>query len=185
MANAESLALAICPIEKGSREQYWTNSAASLLTAVLLYLTDREGLPGPEGETKTLASRPRYRYEKPRRTLQEQLPMQRWPPVPRSTGLSRENAASFIDLADVTYSGVLSNLVTATKFLSDPQTKKNTASSFVFDGGTGLDGDHVVHHRSAQEGEDAEDLAAPLLISAGMQTFKNNTGPVTRNDACS
>ncbi|MCU1336671.1 MAG: hypothetical protein JWO19_2252 [Bryobacterales bacterium] len=128
VAIAESLSLAMCPLD-GSREVYWTESAASLLTAVLLWLTDQEGLPGPGGvpEVKTLA-RAREIVTKTRKDMRDNF-LVNMAASSAFEGAIRENAATFIDLADTTYSGVISNLNTRTKFLSDPQIKANTATS--------------------------------------------------------
>ena len=128
VAIAESLSLAICPLD-GSREVYWTESAASLLTAVLLWLTDQEGLPGPRGvpEVKNFA-RVREIVTLSRKELTKNF-LGNMAASSAFEGAIRENAATFIDLADTTFSGVYSNLNTRTKFLSDPQVKRNTASS--------------------------------------------------------
>jgi len=170
VAIAESLALAICPL-KGSKEDYWTESAASLLTAVLLWLTDQEGLPSPEGvgEVKTLA-RAREIVTKSRKDLKEHF-LLKMAASSAFTGAIRENAASFLDLAQETYSGVISNLNTQTKFLSDPQVKANTAtSSFSM---RELTDKAVTIYVIIQPGRiRAQRTWLRLIISAGMQTFK-------------
>jgi len=171
VANAESLALAICPIEKGSREQYWTNSAASLLTAVLLYLTDQPG------ETKTLA-RARDIITRSRADFKSNF-LAKMAASSAFDGAIRENAASFLDLADVTYSGVISNLNTSMKFLSDPQTKKNTATSS-FSMEELISAKTTLYIIVPPKRAKTQKTWLRLLISAGMQTFKNNTGPVTQ-----
>ncbi len=180
-ANAEALALAICPIEKGVRETYWTNSAASLLTAVLLWLTDQEGLPRVDDPTKPEVknlARVRDIVTRTRKDLRDKF-LVHLAASPAFEGAIRENSASFIDLADVTYSGVISNLNTATKFLSDPQIKKNTASSSfsmeeLVSKATTL---YLIVPPSRAK---TQKTWLRLLISAGMQTFKNRQGPVTQ-----
>jgi type IV secretion system protein VirD4 len=49
VAVAQGLAAAVCPSSPGDKDRYWQGSAANVLTAVLLWITDQPG------ETKTLA----------------------------------------------------------------------------------------------------------------------------------
>jgi type IV secretory pathway TraG/TraD family ATPase VirD4 len=181
VANAKALALAICPIERGAREVYWTNSAARLLSAVLLWLTNQEGLPRIDDrsktEVKTLA-RVQDIVTRSRADLRDAFlkPMAK---SPAFDGAIRESAASFIDLADVTYSGVISNLNTATEFLTDPQIKKNTASSS-FSMEELVSSATTVYLVVPPRRAKAQRTWLRLLISAAMQTFKNRQGPVTQ-----
>ena len=163
VATAESLALAICPIEKGARESYWTDSAASLLTAVLLWLTDQPG------ETKTLA-RVRDIVTRSRDDLKKNF-LVKMAASSAFSGAIRENASSFIDLAAETYSGVISNLNTQTKFLSDPQIKANTAtSSFSMRDLTDkLTTVYVIIPPGRMK---AQRTWLRLIVAAGMQPFK-------------
>jgi type IV secretory pathway TraG/TraD family ATPase VirD4 len=162
VAIAESLALAICPL-KGSKEDYWTESAASLLTAVLLWLTDELG------ETKTLA-RARDIVTRSRKDLRENF-LVKMATSKAFSGAIRENAASFIDLAQETYSGVISNLNTQTKFLSDPQIKANTATSS-FSMRDLTDKPVTVYVIIPPGRVRAQRTWLRLVISAAMQTFK-------------
>lgn len=179
VANAEALALAICPLEKGSREAYWTNSAASLLTAVLLWITHREGLPAKDGvvEAKTLG-RARDIVTRSRKDLKEKFLSD----MARSNAFSgaiRHNAASFLDLAQETYSGVISNLITATKFLSDPQIQKNTEkSSFSMD--ELMSRVTTLYLIVPPSRAKTQRTWLRLLISAAMQTFKNRQSAITQ-----
>jgi type IV secretory pathway TraG/TraD family ATPase VirD4 len=86
-------------------------------------------------------------------------------------GAIQENAATFVDLADTTYSGVISTLNTRTKFLSDPQIKANTAtSSFSMQE---LANKAVTVYVIIPPGRvRAQQTWLRLIISAGMQTFK-------------
>jgi len=179
VANAEALALAICPMDKASREAFWTNSAASLLTAVLLWITDREGLPANDGvtEVKTLG-RARDIVTRSRKDLKAQF-LADMATSNAFSGAIRHHAASFLDLAQETYSGVIANLITATKFLSDPQIQKNTAkSSFSMDDlmsrATTL---YLIVPPSRAK---TQRTWLRLLISAGMQTFKNRESEVSQ-----
>jgi len=121
VAIAQALTGAICPRDAKGKDSYWSDAAASLLTAVLLWLTDQPG------ETKTLA-RAREIVTKTRTELKDKF-LVKMAASEAFGGAIQENAASFIDLAPETYSGVISNLNQHTKFLSDPQVKAATATS--------------------------------------------------------
>ena len=121
VATAQAMASAICPTPPGGKDSFWQGSAASVMTAVLLWLTDQPG------ETKTLA-RAREIITLTRKKLKEEY-LVKMAASSAFEGAIRENAAPFIDMADDTYSGVMSNLAEATKFLSDPLVKKATGSS--------------------------------------------------------
>jgi type IV secretory pathway TraG/TraD family ATPase VirD4 len=121
VAIAQTLAGAICPAPANAKDRFWQGSAANVLTAVFLWLADQPG------EQKTLA-RAREIVSLTRKdfTAKYLIPMA----VSKGfEGAIREMAAPFIDLADETYSGVMSNLSESTKFLSDPQIKAATAKS--------------------------------------------------------
>lgn len=162
VATAQAMASAICPAPSG-KDSFWQGSAASVMTAVLLWLTDQPG------ETKTLA-RAREIITLTRKKLKEDFLI----PMAASTafeGAIRENAAPFVDMADDTYSGVMSNLAEATKFLSDPLVKKATAvSSFSM-------ADLVREPTSVYlvippDRIDTQKTWLRLLIAAAMHTFK-------------
>jgi type IV secretory pathway TraG/TraD family ATPase VirD4 len=118
---AQAMAAAICPRDKHGKDAYWSDAAASLLTAVLLWLTDTPG------EKKTLG-RAREIVTLTRKDFQQSY-LSAMATSSAFDGAIRENAAPFVDLAQETYSGVMSNLAQHTKFLSDPQIKKATATS--------------------------------------------------------
>lgn len=121
VATAQAMANAICPVPPGAKDSFWQGSASSMLTAVLLWLTDQPG------ETKTLA-RAREIVTLTRKKLKEEY-LVKMAASGAFDGAIRENAAPFIDMAEDTYSGVMSSLAEATKFLSDPLVKKATAAS--------------------------------------------------------
>lgn len=181
VANAKALALAICPIEKGAREVYWSHSAARLLSAVLLWLTDQEGQPRKDDKTKpevkTLA-RVQDIVTRSRKDFRDNF-LEHMARSPAFDGAIRQSAASFIDLADVTYSGVISNLNTATEFLTDPQIKRNTASSS-FSMEELVRGATTVYVVVPPKRAKTQKTWLRLLISAAMQTFKNREGPVSQ-----
>lgn len=131
VAIAQSLAAIICPVTDG-KDQYWQGSAANVLTGVLLWLTDQDGLPrghaSSQTETKTLA-RAREIVTQSREDFKKDLAK-----MIVSTGFQgaiKEMVGQYMDLAPETYSGIMSNLAESTKFLSDPRIKASTqASSF-------------------------------------------------------
>jgi len=121
VAVAQSIADAICPTGLNAKDPYWTNTAASILTAVLLWLAEHPG------ETKTLA-RAREITSKSRKEFTDKhlIPMAA---TGAFDGAIRENAAPLIDLANDTYSSVMSNLTTNMRWLSDARVKQSTSSS--------------------------------------------------------
>jgi type IV secretory pathway TraG/TraD family ATPase VirD4 len=121
VATAQAMANAICPVPPGAKDSFWQGSASSVMTAVLLWLTDQPG------ETKTLA-RAREIITLTRKKLKEDY-LIKMAASGAFDGAIRENAAPFIDMAEDTYSGVMTSLAEATKFLSDPLVKKATATS--------------------------------------------------------
>ncbi len=122
VATAQTLAGSICPAPANAKDRFWQGSAANVLTAVLLWLAENQ-----PGEHKTLG-RAREIVSLTRKdfTAKYLIPMAA---SEAFSGAIREMAAPFIDLADETYSGVMSNLSESTKFLSDPQIKAATAQS--------------------------------------------------------
>ncbi len=167
VAVAQSLAAAICPQESGGKDGFWTENASSLLTAVLLWLADQ-----PE-ETKTLA-RAREIVSLPRKQLRDEflIPMMA---SEAFDGAIRENAATFVDMAPETYSGVISNLGRFTKFLSDPQIKAATAtSSFSMSDltGAGQDRPTTLYIVIPPDRVETQRTWLRLMITAGMQTFR-------------
>jgi type IV secretion system protein VirD4 len=167
VAVAQSLAAAICPQERGGKDGFWTENASSLLTAVLLWLADQ-----PE-ETKTLA-RAREIVSLPRKQLREEFLI----PMCASEafdGAIRENAATFLDMAPETYSGVISNLGRFTKFLSDPQIKAATATSSISMSdltGAGQDRATTLYIVIPPDRVETQRTWLRLIITAGMQTFR-------------
>jgi len=121
VAIAQTLAGAICPVAANAKDRFWQGSAANVLTAVFLWLADQPGEQKTLGRAREIVSLTRKDF-----TAKYLIPMAA---SEAFSGAIREMAAPFIDLADETYSGVMSNLSEATKFLSDPQIKAATAKS--------------------------------------------------------
>lgn len=121
VAVAQGLAGAVCPSSPGDKDRYWQGSAANVLAAVLLWITDQPG------ETKTLA-RAREIVSMSRKDFTDNFLV----PMASSSafgGAIREIVSPYLDLAQETYSGIMANLSENTKFLSDPQVKVATATS--------------------------------------------------------
>ncbi len=118
VAVAQGLAGAVCPSPPSDKDRFWTGSAANVLTAVLLWITDQPG------EQKTLA-RAREIVSLSRKDFTDRFLV----PMAASSafgGAIKEMVSPYLDLAQETYSGIMSNLSEATKFLSDPQVKPIT-----------------------------------------------------------
>ncbi len=172
VANAQALAAAICPIEKGGKDAYWTSSAATVLTAVLLYLTDQPG------ETKNLG-RARQIVTMTRKQFTDEF-LVKMAASSAFEGAMREHAAPFIDLAQETYSGVMSNLAEHTKFLSDPQVKAATATSTISMQSL-LNRLSTFYLVIPPEKMDVQRTWLRLMITAALQTYKNAPAGVKRN----
>ncbi len=167
VAIAQALAGAMCPQERGGKDGFWTESANSLLTAVLLWIADQ-----PD-ETKTLA-RAREIVSLPRRELREKFLIS-MVASEAFDGAIRENAAPFLDMAPETYSGVTSNLARFTKFLSDPRIKEATASSSFSMAdltGAGQDRPTTLYVVIPPDRVDTQKTWLRLIITAGMQIFR-------------
>lgn len=121
VAVAQGLAAAVCPSAPGDKDRYWQGSAANVLTAVLLWITDQPG------ETKTLA-RAREIVSLSRKDFTDGF-LVKMAASSAFGGAIREMVSPYLDLAQETYSGIMANLSENTKFLSDPQTKAATATS--------------------------------------------------------
>jgi len=174
VAVAQTLAGAICPAPSDAKDRFWQGSAANVLTAVFLWLADREGmrdpaLPDEPPERKTLA-RAREIVSLSRKDFTQKYLV----PMSASdafSGAIREMAAPFIDLAPETYSGIMSNLSESTKFLSDPQIKAATATS-----------SFSMHELATQkmtvyvviptERMDAQKTWLRLVVASAMHSFK-------------
>lgn len=160
---AQDLSAAICAIQKGgSKDLFWSQSAGSVLTSVLLWLTDQPG------ETKTLG---RAREIVTAVDFRKKL----LPEIAASGafgGAIRENAGPFVFMAQETFSGVMGNLAQHTAFLSDPQIKAATATS-TFSMLDLIRKPVTVYLVIPPYKMDIQRTWLRLLISAGMQTYKH------------
>jgi type IV secretion system protein VirD4 len=175
VAIAQTLAGAICPAPANAKDRFWQGSAANVLTAVFLWLTDRQD------ERKTLA-RAREIVSLTRKEFTTKYLTQMAASEAFSNAI-REMAAPMIDLADETYSGVMSNLSESTKFLSDPQIKAATAqSSFSMeDLATKKATVYVV---IPTERMDTQKTWLRIVIAAGMHIFKNPRAKLQHGHRC-
>lgn len=169
VAIAQALAGAVCPAPANAKDRFWQGSASNVLTAVFLWLADHEGLGEGLGEPKTLG-RARQIVSLTRKEFTDKhlVPMAA---SKAFDGAIRELAAPFIDLADETYSGVMSNLSESTKFLSDPQVKAATAtSSFSMEDLAAKT--TTVYVVIPTDRMDTQKTWLRLVIAAAMHTFK-------------
>jgi type IV secretion system protein VirD4 len=167
VAVAQSISAAICPSEGKGKDSYWSDMPARLLAGVLLWIADQPG------ETKTLA-RAREIVSLSRSELKSQF-LVKMLASKAFGGAIREAAGAFVDMAPETYSGVMSNLVRFTGFLSDPQIKAATAkSSFSMWDLTGYDVDRstTVYLVIPPDRIATQKTWLRLMIAAGMHTFK-------------
>lgn len=166
VAVAQALAGAICPAPPNAKDRFWQGSASNVLTAVFLWLAEHDGV---RGETKTLGrARQIVSMTRADFTAKHLVPMAA---SEAFGGAISELAAPFIDLADETYSGVMSNLSESTKFLSDPQVKAATAtSSFSMEDLAAKK--TTVYVVIPTDRMDTQKTWLRLIIAAGMHTFK-------------
>ena len=165
---AQDLAAAICPVDKASKDPFWNHAAASILTAVLLWLTVQTK------EQKTLA-RAREIVTKTKKDFEDNFltPMSA---SPAFGGAIRENAGPFVNMAKETYSGVMSNLAQHTAFLSDPRIKAATAKSSFFMSDL-MKRSTTVYLVIPPSKMNTQRTWLRLLIAAGMQTYKRYAHP--------
>lgn len=119
---AHTMAEAICSRSEGKDSAYWEGNATAILTAVLLWLADRDG------EAKTLA-RVRQIVTLPLERLQQEY----FVPMAASTaygGAIAENIGPFLTAGDSRdLPAILRTLAEATRFISDERVKFATEKS--------------------------------------------------------
>lgn len=166
VAIAQALADSICPRDAKGKDAFWNASAASVLTAVLLWLTDQPR------EKKTLA-RAREIVSLSRKDFTAKY-LIHMAASEAYGGAIREMASPFMDMADVTYSGVMSNLSQHTRFLSDPRIKAATAtSSSNFSMMSLVDEYTTVYVVIPPDRIDTQKTWLRLVVTAAMHTFKH------------
>ena len=120
VAVAQTLAATMCPV-KEERDRFWQGSAANVLAGVLLWISDQPGEEKTLARAREIITQSRGDFKK--NTLTKMMASTAF------SGAIKEMVSQYYDLADDTYSGIMSNLAESTKFLSDPQIKASTASS--------------------------------------------------------
>lgn len=160
---AQSFAGAICPTSPNDKDRFWQGSAANVLTAVLLWVTDR-----PE-EEKTL-EHVREIITLSRSDFTKNY-MTRMAASTAFRGAIREMISPYLDLAEETYSGVMANLSESTRFLSDPMIKVATATSS-FSMVDLIEGRATVYLVIPPDRIDAQRTWLRLVITAAMHAFK-------------
>jgi type IV secretion system protein VirD4 len=164
---AQSMAAAICPTEKGTgNAAFWSQSAANILTGVLLWLTYTPG------ETKTLG-RAREIVTKPQKEFQDEFLIPMAAVSDPAWRAITQNAGPFVGMALETFSGIQGNLAQFTSFLSDPLIDAATAtSSFsMLDLIRKPTSIYLVIPPHMME---VQRTWLRLMISAGMQTYKHH-----------
>lgn len=175
VAVAQALAATVCPSAPGDKDRFWQGSAANVLAAVFLWLTDHPNEP------KTLA-RARDIVSQSRKAFTEKY-LVHMAASEAFDGAVREMVSQLIDMADETYSGVMSNLNEATKFLSDPQVKASTtASSFSME--DLLFKRTTVYLVLPPDRMDTQKTWLRLVLTAAMQTFKKHRFDKRREGRC-
>ena len=163
VAIAQTLASTISPTWPGDKDKFWSGSAANVISAVLLWITDQPG------ESKTLA-RAREILSLSRKQFTEQF-MTKMAASRAFDGAIREMISPYLDLADETYSGIFANIAEATKFLSDPQVKASTSTSS-FKMADLIDAMTTIYVVIPPERVDTQKTWLRLLITAATATFK-------------
>ena len=165
VSTAQAMAAAICPQEAGGKNNFWNQNAASILTAVLLWLT-----VNPQ-ETKTLG-RAREILTRSKKDFQDNY-LSHMAASTFFNGAISEHAAPFVGMAQETYSGIMSNVQQYTTFLSDPQIKAATAAS-TFSMQDLLTKSTTLYLVVPPEKMDMQRTWLRLLITAGMWTYKRH-----------
>lgn len=163
VAIAQTLASTISPTWPGDKDKFWSGSAANVIAAVLLWITEQPG------ETKTLA-RAREILSLSRKQFTEQF-MTKMAASRAFDGAIKEMISPYLDLADETYSGIFANISEATKFLSDPQVKASTSTSS-FSMADLITDMTTVFVVIPPERVDTQKTWLRLLITAATATFK-------------
>jgi type IV secretion system protein VirD4 len=163
VAIAQGFAKAICPPLANKQDQFWQGSAASLLTAVFLWLADQPN------ETKTLA-RAREISSMSRDEFTKNY-LVRMAVSKAFGGAIRENSAQFVGMPDPTYGGITTALNQNMEFMSDPQIKAATATSS-FSMTELVTGRSTVYLVVPTDRADTQKTWLRLVLAAGMHTFK-------------
>lgn len=175
VAIAQALAATVCPSVSGEKDGFWSGNAANVLAAVLLWITDQPGEQKTLGRAREIVTRSREDFRK--NYLARMMTSTAF-----SGGIS-EMVSQYLDLAPETYSGIMSNLSEATKFLSDPQVKASTAvSSFKME--DLIFGHTTVYLVMPPERMDTQKTWLRLVLTSAMQTIKKHRFARGRTGRC-
>lgn len=118
---AQALANTISPSSGNAKDDFWPESAANIIAAVILWVVYQPG------ETATLA-RVREITSLPRTKFRADF-MLKMAASSAFEGAISELIGPYVDLASDTYTGVMGNVGKALRFMSDPLMKAATATS--------------------------------------------------------
>ncbi len=166
VANAKSLAKAMSPND-GDREKFWANSAADLITAVLLWLTDQ---PGEEKTLRRLA----YILSRGRKMFVKEYVTQ-MAASEAFGGAICQLASPYLEMPEQTFGGIWGHIAEAISFLADPQIVKATASSSFSMAdlpGAGKSNPTTVYLVVPWDLVATQKVWLRLMIEAGMQAFR-------------
>ncbi len=164
---AQSMAAAMSPAQ-GQKEPIWASSAANIIAATLLWLTDQPG------EEKTLSRLSEILNRDRKSFTNEFVTSMASKRIPFG-GAIRRLAAPFLDMPDVTYGGVMFHISEATAFLTDPRIQAATAtSSFSMADLTGAEKDRptTVYLVVPWDKIETQRVWVRLMISAAMHVYK-------------
>ena len=164
---AMSMGAAISPTQ-GVKEPFWASSAAQLIAAVLLYLTEHPG------EEKTLA-RLSDIVNQTRKTLTAEYITKMVAKKQVFGGAMRRLSMRFLDMPDVTYGGITGHIAQTTAFMTDPRILDATMkSSFSMADltGSGKDRPTTLYLIVPWDKMTIQRTWLRLMITAGMHTFR-------------
>src|ERR1022692_1657006 len=164
---AQSFAASMSP-STGQREAFWASSAANIIAAVMLWLTDHREEEKTLGRLADILGRSKKSFQQD--YVAQMAASQAF------GGAIRRLAAPFLDMPDVTYGGVMSHIAQAIAFLTDPQIiAATTSSSFSMADltGAGKDRPTTVYLVVPWDKVDIQKTWLRLMITAGMHTFKH------------
>ena len=163
---AQSMGTTMSPSE-GQKEPFWAASAANIIAAVLLWLTDQPGEEKTLGRLADILSRSRKSF-----TTEY---VARMAASRAFGGAIRRLSSPFLDMPDVTYGGIMGHIAQAVAFLTDPQIVAATAkSSFSMRDLTGYGKDRptTLYLVVPWDKIDIQKIWLRLMITAGMHTFR-------------
>lgn len=163
---AQSMGTTMSPSE-GQKEPFWAASAANIIAAVLLWLTDQPGEEKTLGRLADILSRSRKSF-----TTEY---VARMAASRAFGGAIRRLSSPFLDMPDVTYGGIMGHIAQAVAFLTDPQIiAATTQSSFSMRDLTGYGKDRptTLYLVVPWDKVDIQRIWLRLMITAGMHTFR-------------